>query len=126
LGYHVVWFPKYRRPVLSGPVKDRCEVLIRAKTAEHSWRIVALEIMPDHVHLFLKAHPSDSPARIANRFKGSAPRILRREFPHLRSRLPTLWSRSYFAGTVGAVSVATVQRYIDTQYERPWRMGKTR
>lgn len=95
--------------------------LIRAKAAEHSWRIVALEIMPDHVHLFVKAHPSDSPSRIANQFKGSTSRILRQEFPHLRSRLPTLWSRSYFVATVGAVSAATVKRYIDTQCERPWR-----
>ncbi len=126
MGYHVVWCPKYRRPVLSGPVKDRCEALLRAKAAEHSWRIVALEIMPDHVHLFVKAHPSDSPSRIANQFKGCTSRILRREFPHLRSRLPTLWSRSYFAATVGGVSAATVQRYIDTQYERPWRKEKTR
>ena len=121
LGYHVVWCPKYRRAVLTGPVKDRCEALIRSKAAEHGWRIVALEIMPDHVHLFVKAHPSDSPSRIANQFKGFTSHQLRREFPHLRSRLPTLWSRSYFAATVGTVSAATVQRYIDTQYERPWR-----
>ena len=126
MGYHVVWCPKYRRAVLTGPVKDRCEALIRAKAAEHGWRIVALEIMPDHVHLVVKAHPSDSPSRIANQFKGFTSRQLRREFPQLRSRLPTLWSRSYFAATVGAVSAATVQRYIDTQYERPWRKEKTR
>ena len=126
LGYHVVWCPKYRRPVLSGPVRGRCEELIRAKAAEHGWRIVALEIMPDHVHLFVKAHPSDSPSRIANQFKGSTSRALRAEFPHLRSRLPTLWSKSYFAATVGAVSAATVRRYIDTQYERPWRKERDR
>jgi putative transposase len=126
LGYHVVWCPKYRRPVLTGPVKDRCEALIRAKAAEHGWRLVALEIMPDHVHLFVKAHLPDSPSHIANQFKGFTSRRLRQEFPHLRSRLPTLWSKSYFAATVGAVSAATVQQYIDTQYERPWRKEKTR
>ena len=126
LGYHVVWCPKYRRPVLAGPVKDRCETLIRAKAAEHGWRIIALEIMPDHVHLSVKAHPKHSPSYIANQFKGFTSRTLRAEFPHLRSRLPTLWSKSYFAATVGAVSAAMVQRYIDTQYERPWRKEKPR
>jgi putative transposase len=126
LGYHVVFCPKYRRPVLAGPVKDRCETLIREKAAEHAWLIVALEIMPDHVHLFVKAHPKHSPSYIANQFKGFTSHVLRAEFPHLRSRLPTLWSKSYFAATVGAVSAATVQRYIDTQYERPWRKEKTR
>ena len=126
LGYHVVWCPKYRRPVLTGPVRDRCEELIRARAAEREWRVVALEVMPDHVHLFVKAHPKDSPSYIANQLKGFTSRALRAEFPHLRSRLPTLWSKSYFTATVGAVSAATVRRYIDTQYERPWRKEKAR
>jgi putative transposase len=126
LGYHVVWCPKYRRPVLTGPVKNRCETLLKDKAAEHGWRILALEVLPDHVHLFVQAHPQHSPSYIANRFKGFTSRVLRAEFPHLRSRLPTLWSKSYFAATAGAVSAAAVRRYIDTQYERPWRKEKTR
>ena len=69
---------------------------------------------------------SDPPSYVANQLKGYTSRMLRKEFPHLRSRLPTLWSKSYFAATVGTVSAATVQRYIDTQYERPWRKEKTR
>lgn len=113
-----MWCPKYRRAVLVNAVAARCEVLIREKCAEHDWTIVALEIMPDHIHLFVKAHPKHSPSFVANQVKGSTSRHLRREFPGLRSRLPTLWSRSFFVATVGAVSAATVQRYIDTQYER--------
>ena len=126
LGYHVVFCPKYRRPVLDGPVKDRCEELIRIRAAGHGWRIIALEVMPDHVHLFVKAHPKHSPSSIANQFKGFTSHALRAEFPHLRTRLPTLWSKSYFTATAGAVSAATVRRYIDTQYERPWRKERTR
>ena len=121
LGYHVVWCPKYRRPVLTEAVNTRCEELIRAKAGEHGWRIVALEVMPDYVHLSVKTHPADSPSYVANQLKGFTSGVLRQEFPHLRSRLPTLWSRSYFVATVGAVSAATVRKYIDTQYERPWR-----
>jgi len=102
LGYHVVWCPKYRRPVLVGPVAKRCAALIRQKAAEHDCTIVALEVMPDHVHLFVKTHPADSPSHIANQFKGMTSRRLREEFPHLRSRLPTLWSRSFFVASVGA------------------------
>jgi putative transposase len=126
LGLHVVWCPKYRRQVLSGQAGIRLRELIGAKAAEHGWRIVACQIMPDHVHLFVKTTPKDSPAFVASQFKGSASRALRQEFPHLRSRLPTLWSRSYFAASVGAVPAATVQRYIDTQYERPWRKENAR
>lgn len=121
IGYHVVWCPKYRRPVLAGQVRDRCDELIRQKAAEHDWEVVALEIMPDHVHLFARTHPADSPSYVANQFKGFTSRVLRAEFPHLKSRLPTLWSRSFFVASVGAVSEKTVQQYIETQYERPWR-----
>ncbi|MFF4778072.1 IS200/IS605 family transposase [Microtetraspora fusca] len=123
LGYHVVWCPKYRRPLRGGRVKARLEELIRAKAAEHGWEIVALEMMPDHVHLFVKPCPKNSPSYVANQFKGFTSHHLRAEFPHLRSQLPTLWSRSYFVATVGAVSAETVRRYIETQYERP-RAGR--
>lgn len=121
LGYHVVWCSKYRRPVLGNRVAARLEELIHAKADEKDWEIVSLKVMPDHVHLFVKAHTKDSPSHIANQFKGFTSRILRSEFPHLRSRLPTLWSSSYFVATVGTLSADTVQRYIDTQWERPWK-----
>jgi putative transposase len=71
--------------------------------------------MPDHVHLFVESDPTRAVAEIINRFKGFTSRLLRQEFATLRSRLPTLWSRSYFAATVGAVSESVVRRYIDSQ-----------
>jgi putative transposase len=119
LGLHVVWCPKYRRPVLGGRVATRLDELIRDRADEKGWEIVALEVMPDHVHLFVKHDPKSSASYVANQFKGFTSRVLREEFPHLKSRLPTLWSSSYFAASVGAVSADTVQRYIDTQWERP-------
>ena len=72
-------------------------------------------MMPDHVHLFIAADPTRSVAAIVNRFKGRTSRLLRDEFKSLRSRLPTLWSRSYFAATVGAVSEATIRSCIEAQ-----------
>ena len=119
LGYHVVWCPKYRRPVLTGRVADRLRELLYAKADERGWSIEALEVMPDHVHVFVRCGPDTSPARVAHQFKGYTSRVLRSEFPHLRSRLPTLWSRSYFAATVGRASEATIRRYIDEQSTRP-------
>ncbi|GAB3831341.1 IS200/IS605 family transposase [Dactylosporangium cerinum] len=118
LGYHVVWCPKCR-PVLTGPVADRCGELIQQRCGERGWQVVALEVAPDHVHLFVEGHPADSSAHVANQLKGDTSRVLRAEFASLRSRLPTLWSRSSFAATVGAVCAATVHQYIDTQHERP-------
>ena len=81
--------------------------------------------MPDHVHLFVTPGQTARPAYVAHQFQGFTSRVLRQEFPALRSTPPTLWSRSYFVAS-GAVSAATVGRYIDTQYERPWRKEKTR
>ena len=118
LGLHVVWCPKYRRPVLDGRVAERLDELIRQKADERGWEVVALDVLPDHVHLFVKHGPKDSASYVANQFKGFTSGVLRTEFPHLKSRMPTLWSSSYFAASVGAVSAATVQRYIDTQWER--------
>ena len=115
LKYHLVWCPKYRRPVLEGAIEKRLREVIEDVRAEHEWTIHALEVMPDHVHLFIESDPIYSVAEIVSRLKGASSRILRSEFPALRSRLPTLWSRSYYAGTVGAVSDAVVRRYIESQ-----------
>ena len=119
LKYHLVWCPKYRRPVLEGDVALRLKTLLSEKAAELEATVHALEIMPDHVHLFVESDPTLAPAHLTAQFKGYSSRVLRQEFPSLRSRLPTLWSRSYYVGSVGNVSEATVRRYIETQRERP-------
>jgi putative transposase len=120
LGLHIVWCPKYRRRVLVGRVAVRLRELIEAKAAEKDWEIIALEVMPDHVHLFVKHEPKASASYVANQFKGFTSRVLREEFPHLKSQMPTLWSSSFFVASVGAVSATTVEQYINTQWERPW------
>jgi putative transposase len=111
--------PKYRRPVLVGDVAARLKVLLTEKAAEMGATLHAMEVMPDHVHLFVESDPTRAPAHIAAQFKGYTSRVLRQEFGSLRSRLPTLWSRSYFASTVGHVSAATVQQYIETHGSGP-------
>lgn len=115
LKYHVVFCPKYRRPVLTPPVDTRLKGLFLEVAYDYGLILHAMEVMPDHVHLFVESDPTLCVAELVNRLKGRSNRVLREEFPHLRSRLPTLWSRSYFASTVGAVSEATIRRYIDEQ-----------
>lgn len=115
LKYHLVWCPKYRRKVLTGNIETRLKELLYAQAEEFNMTIQALEIMPDHVHVFIEAEPIIGVAEIVNRLKGITSRVLRDEFPELRSKLPTLWSRSYYAGTVGHVSEETVQKYIESQ-----------
>jgi putative transposase len=115
LKYHVVWTPKYRRKLLVDRLAVRLEELLREKAAELGAEIHALEIMPDHVHLFVETDPTLAPSHIAAQFKGYTSRVLRQEFPYLKSRYPAFWSRSYYIGSVGHVSEATVRRYIEGQ-----------
>ena len=114
---HFVWCPKYRRQVLGGTIKTRLETLIGEVAAELECEILALEVMADHVHLFLSCPPTLAPCQIVFRVKGRVSRKLRQEFPHLR-RLSSLWTRSYFVGTAGNVSADTIRHYIEMQNQR--------
>jgi putative transposase len=95
-------------------------VSFEQKATEKDWGIIALEVMADHVHLFVKHEPKASASYVANQFKGFTSRVLREEFPRLRSRMPTLWSSSFFVASVGAVSAEAIEKYINTQWGRPW------
>ena len=114
LNYHFVWVPRRRRSVLVGPVAVRAEALIRRTAQELDCEVLALEIMPDHVHLFLNASPHWAPDQLMFRIKGSSAHALRKEFAALR-RMPSLWTRSYFVSTAGKVSSATIRRYLADQ-----------
>lgn len=118
LGYHVIWCPKYRRAVLVNQVAQRLEHLLLQKAAEIGVSIEQMEVMPDHVHLFIKSDPRNSPHYIVQQLKGYTSRLLRLEFSHLRTRLPTLWTRSYYIESVGHISESTVRKYIEDQKNR--------
>lgn len=115
INYHFVWIPKYRRRVLIGTIPQRLEELLQEKTAELEGEILNLTVQPDHVHLFCSFPPTLAPHQIMHRLKGYSAFKLRKEFPHLKSQLPNMWTRSYFVGTAGTVTAETIQRYIDEQ-----------
>jgi putative transposase len=113
--YHFVFCPKYRRPVLGRDVAKRLEELIREKAAELGGEVMNLTIQPDHVHLFCTFPPTIAPYQIMHGIKDYTAFVLRNDFPWLKSRLPSLWTRSYYVGTAGQVSVETIQHYLDEQ-----------
>lgn len=117
INYHFVWCPKRRRKVLVGQVERDLRKLLAAKAKELDCEPVALEIMPDHVHLFLNCPPTLSPSDAMFWLKGYSSRILREKYPHLE-RMSSLWTRSCFVSTAGTVSSATIQRYIAQQKTR--------
>ena len=115
INYHFVWIPKYRRKVLTGRTPLRLEELLNQKSSELEGEILNLTIQPDHVHLFCSFPPKVAPHQIMHRLKDYTAFKLRKEFPDLKTRLPNMWTRSYFVGTAGTVTAATIQRYIDEQ-----------
>ena len=113
--FHVVWCPKYRRKVITGPVDVRLKEIIREVCAEKDAPIVELETMPDHVHLLVTCDPQYGIHRLVKTIKGRSSRLLRQEFPTLRTRIPTLWTNSYFVATVGGATLDVVKRYVENQ-----------
>ena len=113
--YHVVWCPKYRRKVLIGAVEPRLKELIQEAAAEVNVEIIEMEIMPDHVHLLLEVDPQFGIHRAVKAIKGYTSRVLRSEFAVLRSKLPSLWTHSYFVSTVGGDPLSAMKQYIENQ-----------
>ncbi|MFG3701310.1 IS200/IS605 family transposase [Micromonospora sp. NPDC047620] len=116
--FHVVWCPKYRRRVLDGRVEERLKQLIREVVEERGAWLAALEVMPDRVHLLVEVDPQYGVHRLVKAIKGRTSRVLREEFPSLRSRLPTLWTNSYFVATTGGAPLAAMERYVEQQKGR--------
>jgi putative transposase len=113
--YHVVWCSKYRRPVLTGAVEKRLKNLVRDTARQRRAEVIELDVMPDQVNLLLEVDPQYGIHRMVRQWKGRSSHVLRREFPSLASRLPTLWTNSYFVSTVGGSPLAGIQPYIENQ-----------
>lgn len=113
--YHVVWCPKYRRKVLVSDVAERLKTLIMEVCNKLGIVIVGIEIMPDHVHLLVDVDPQFGIHKAIKSIKGTTSRTLRQEFKFLTTKLPTLWTNSYFVATVGNASLDVVKKYIEEQ-----------
>lgn len=115
--YHVVWTPKYRRKVLKDGIDTRLKELLQQIAKEIQVEIIEMEIMLDHVHLLIEVDPQFGIHKAIKRFKGATSRYLRLEFPELKSKLPTLWTNSYFVSTVGGAPLEVIKQYIQLQKE---------
>jgi REP-associated tyrosine transposase len=113
--YHVVWCPKYRRKVLVDAIAKRLFALIHKAASRYRAEIIALEIMPDHVHLLVEVDPQLGIHRLVKYIKGVTSHDLRKEFPSLSSRLPSLWTHSYFVSTVGGAPLEVIKQYVENQ-----------
>ena len=116
INYHLVWCPKYRRSILTGQAAIRLRKLIGDITQQYGFELLACEVMPDHIHLFVSAPPKYSPAELARLFKGITSRRLAQAYgKYIQRKIcksGTLWSPSYYIGTAGSVSSEVIKRYI--------------
>jgi putative transposase len=113
--YHVIWCPKYRRPVLVGAIEKKLKELLRQQIARFKSDLIELEVMPDHVHLLVEVDPQFGIHRLVRNIKGVTSRMLRGEFKTLRTRIPTLWTNSYCVITVGGAPLSVIKQYIENQ-----------
>jgi putative transposase len=113
--YHVVWCPKYRRKVLVGDVEARLKELVVQICKDIRVDLLEMEIMPEHVHLLLEVDPQFGIHKAVKAIKGRTSRVLRSEFRHLTTKIPTLWTNSYLVSTVGGAPLAVIKQYIESQ-----------
>jgi putative transposase len=113
--YHVIWCPKYRRKVLIGDVEKRFKEILSEVAKEKKVEVIEVEVMPDHVHLLVEVDPQYGVHKFIKNVKGASSRLLRKEFKHLTTKLPTLWTNSYFVSTVGGAPLKTIKKYIENQ-----------
>lgn len=124
--YHIIWCPKYRRKVLVNDVEKRLKQLVYATADDLSVEIIEVETDQDHIHILAEVDPQYGVNKFVRILKGRTSRILRDEFPHLKKRLPTLWTNSYFVSTVGGAPLAVVKQYIENQQLSESRKSKER
>jgi putative transposase len=115
--YHLVWIPRDRKKVLVEPIATRLKQLLLEIAEPYGFEILADEVMPDHVRLFVSAPPKFAPAQVVRFFKGITSRRLTQEFQQIRRAWwgphATLWAEGYQVGTAGHVSAETIKRYIE-------------
>lgn len=124
LGYHIVWCPKYRRCVLKDDVAIELKNIIAQACSEYGWILHAIEVMPDHVHLFIQADHQTSPVEISKTLKSISAVYIFTRFPALKGRRfwgSGLWSKGTYYASVGSASEEAVKKYIETQTSRPFR-----
>ena len=113
--YHVIFTTKYRRKVLIEGVDEEFKKICLGNQEKFKYKVLELEVMPDHIHLLLESNPKIGIYNQVSRIKGLSSNIIRNKFAWVKSRIPTLWTRSKFISTVGSVSLEVVKKYIEDQ-----------
>ena len=101
--------------MLSPDIQDRLKAIITEQQEAYGYKIRALEVMPDHLHLLMSVPPNVSVTSVIGKIKGFTSKTIREEFPAMKSRLPTLWTRSKFVASTGGVTLDALKAYVENQ-----------
>ena len=121
LGYHIIWCPKYRHKVLTGAIETELKRILAETCTHYGWSLQEIEVMPDHVHIFVQADHLTAPVEIAKTLKSISAVHIFNTFPKLKARKfwgSGLWSRGTYYASVGHISEDAIRRYIETQKTR--------
>ena len=113
--YHIIWCTKYRRTALSVDIQVRFKELVLESQEAYGFVVRAIETMTDHVHLLISIPPTEAVGIMIGKIKGMTAKVLREEFTHLKSRLPNLWTRTYFVASTGGVTLEALKQYVESQ-----------
>lgn len=113
--YHIVFCPKFRRKVLLNGVDVRFKEIALEVAQGLACEILEMEVMPEHVHLIVEIDPHVGVSTFIRKLKGRTSRLLRSEFPWLKSRIPSLWTSSYFVSTIGGITLDRAKEYVKNQ-----------
>ena len=118
LNYHVVFCPKYRKPVLVTGIETDLKLIFETVCVSNDWKILEMKIMPDHVHIFISSHPKHSPLEVVKKLKGISARLIFKNHPEFKKKEfwgGHLWSEGYYVGSAGVVTGDAIQKYIQAQ-----------
>jgi len=113
--YHVVWCTKYRRKVLDDNVLQDLNSIVKSICHKRDCNVIAFDAVDDHAHLLVEVDPQYGIHRLIKEIKGNSSRNLRLKYKNLRTKLPSLWTNSYFVSTVGGAPLDIIKQYVENQ-----------
>lgn len=113
--YHVIFCPKYRRKIFINPLDKSLKEIFLKIAEKYNFKIMEMEVMPDHIHLLIDCNPRFGIMECVKKLKMISAHEIVQLYPEIKSKIPSVWTRSTFISSVGSVSLETVKTYIENQ-----------
>jgi len=116
LKYHIVWVTKYRFNKFFGQVEKETKETLRQIATDYDWDIEEMEIMPNHVHVYVSAEQTDRPCDVVKKLKEESSKAMGKKYPYLKNKKGAVWARGYFISSVNDKTTSEqIKKYIRNQ-----------